>query len=340
MKVLVVGGAGYIGSQLVQDLVYKGHEVKVVDRDYFGFMGLKAVANRIKIITGDVRSPKKEWFKDVNAVINLAALSNDPTAEHQPEATRSINTDGAFKLAKMAREIGVFHYIFASTCSVYDTGDLEGNDKLQNEDDKVWPPSTYGKSKIDAERYLHSISRADFRVTCLRKGTVFGWSPKPRIDLVVNQMVRDAIATGEIQVHNGGEIWRPMVHVRDVSRAYIATLTGPQENNFEVYNVVLGNFRVSELALRIYKKLGEMGINVKLNPSYNLNVVRNYRVTGSKITKHLGFYPVHSIEWGVEELANMMRKMTKRELYDPRMNNMDWMLMLEEVKDKVKAGVY
>ena len=252
-KILLVGGAGYIGAVLTEELLERGYAVRILDRLYFGEDGLKNIRDRVELVVGDMRTVDANIFEDVQAVVNLGGLSNDPTAEYNPKANYEMNTIATRKLARICKDVGVARYLFASTCSIYDQG--VGNDRgdeLLDEETEVNPRAAYSRSKYDAERYLLEMADKDFCPVILRKGTVYGFSPRMRYDLVVNTFLKDAFSKKVLTLHYGGEIWRPLVEVRDVARAYIAALEAdPDKVRGQIYNVSFKNFRISELALRV-----------------------------------------------------------------------------------------
>jgi nucleoside-diphosphate-sugar epimerase len=204
-KVLVVGGAGYVGCVLVPELLERGYAVKVFDRLYYGDQGLKGFQDRIELEVGDMRTLSPLTLKDVDVVINLGGLSNDPTAEYNPRANYEMNTSATIRLAQLCKEAGIKRYIFASSCSIYDVG--EGNeerDVLLDETTPVDPKAAYSRSKYEAERMLLSLADDDFCPVILRKGTIYGFSPRMRYDLVVNTFVKDALDKGYMTVFYGG----------------------------------------------------------------------------------------------------------------------------------------
>ncbi len=224
-RVLLVGGAGFVGSVLTQELLERGYAVRVLDRMYFGDGGLEGARDRIETIVGDMRRVPEEALKNISAVINVGGLSNDPTAEYNPKANYEMNTTASVQLARRCQELGIRRYIYASSCSIYDRGVTdEERDVLLDETTEVDPQASSSGSKFAAEKELLPLSRDGFCVVALRKGTVFGFSPRMRYDLVVNTFVKDALSKGEITIHYGGEMWRPLVDVRDAARAYVTLL--------------------------------------------------------------------------------------------------------------------
>ncbi|HVN85518.1 MAG TPA: SDR family oxidoreductase [Candidatus Binatia bacterium] len=333
-KVLVIGGAGYVGSVLVEELLKRGYAVKVFDRLIFGDEGLRAVRDRVELVTGDMRAMEPGIFEDVMAVVNLGGLSNDPTAEFNPAANYEMNTVATEQAAKQAKEAGVRRYLLASTCSIYDRGveDLDA-DLILDETADVSPRAAYSSSKFEAERRLLPMADETFCPVILRKGTVYGYSPRMRFDLVVNTFVKDALTKGRITIHFGGEMWRPLVDVRDVARAYIACLEADEAKvRGQIFNVLYRNMRISELALRVKEALASHGLNIAVAPDYGYEGVRNYRVSGRRIETVLDFRPIVSIEESVATLFERLRATSISELENPRYYNIRWLKLLEEAE--------
>lgn len=337
-KVLVVGGAGYVGSVLVPELLERGYAVKVFDRLYYGDRGLKEVRDRIQLEIGDMRSIEPSLLADVDAVINLGGLSNDPTAEYNPKANYEMNTVATEKLALLCKQCGVERFLFASSASIYDVG--EGNDSrdvLLDETAEVDPKAAYSRSKYEAERILLNLVDEHFCPVLLRKGTVFGFSPRMRYDLVVNTFVMGALSKGQMTLHYGGEMWRPLVDVRDVAKAYITCLQAPADKvRGEVFNVVHRNFRISELAYRIREGLRQVGADAEIHANYRYKGVRNYRISGKKMEQVLDFRPTISVEESVIEMVEKIRNYGYTDVDNPRYYNIRWMKLLEEVDRVIK----
>lgn len=338
-KILVVGGAGYVGSVLTQELVDRGFAVRVLDRLYFGDGGLAGLRDRVEVIRADMRRVPDAALDDVSAVINVGGLSNDPTAEYNPRANYEMNTVASVALAKKCRERGIRRYIYASSCSIYDQGVLdEKRDVVQDETSPVDPQAAYAGSKYQAERELLPLAADDFCVTALRKGTLFGFSPRMRYDLVVNSFVKDAMNRGKMTLHFGGEMWRPLADVRDAARAYVLLLQADQKAiNGEIFNLVYRNFRISELALRVRAALAEAGIAADIVTEYANKGIRNYRVSGQKLERVLGFTPSLSLEQSVQDMARQIRATGNADFEHPRHYNIQWMRLLEDVQS-VRAG--
>lgn len=340
MKVLVVGGAGYVGSVLVEELVCQGYEVRVLDRMYFGDVGLQLVKDSIEVVVGDMRSFQPEVLDGIDAVINVGGLSNDPCSEYNPEANHQMNVVATLRLARECWNRGIERFIFASTCSIYDSGLSEGCDIVQDEYAIVKPEFAYSLSKYEAERGLLDMAVRKFCPVILRKGTIYGYSPRMRYDLVVNTFVAHALSKGYITVFNGGEMWRPLIDIRDVARAYIACIEADADKvRGQIFNISYKNYRISELALRVRQSLLEVGIDVGIKADYRDMPMRSYRVCTDKVRNTLGFVPEFPVELSVKCIVS---KVAGGDFSHPRYYNIKWMKLLEETRSiiDVTGGVF
>jgi nucleoside-diphosphate-sugar epimerase len=331
-KILLVGGAGYVGSVLAEELLERGYAVKVLDRLYYGDAGLQEIRDRVELVVADMRIPPPGLLDDVDAVVNLGGLSNDPTAEYNPRANYEMNTLSTRTLAEMCQRAGVRRFVFASSCSIYDKG--VGNDNediVQDEEAPVSPRAAYSSSKRDAEKILLDMAGDDFCPVILRKGTIYGFSHRMRYDLVVNTFVKTALTQGYLSLHYGGEMWRPLVDVRDAARAYILAIQADEEDVREqIFNVSHRNYRISELALRVRDALNQVGVDTEIRPDYGYKGVRSYRVSAQKIERVLGFRPKVGIEESVIDMAEKIHRYGYTDFDNPRYYNIRWMRLLEE----------
>jgi len=337
-KILLVGGAGYVGSILAEELLERGYAIKILDRLYFTDNGLRDIRDRVDLTIGDMRDVDPSIFDSVSAVINLGGLSNDPTAEYNPKANYEMNTISTQTLAEMCKKQGIKRYIFASSCSIYDRGvKYDERDILQDETSDVHPRAAYSKSKYDAERILLNMADENFCPVILRKGTINGFSHRMRYDLVTNTFVKSAMTTGNLNLHYGGEMWRPIIDVRDAARGYIACLEADEKRvRGEIFNLSLQNIRISELGLRVREALRDVGVDTDIRPDYSYKGVRSYRVSNKKLARVLGFQPKISIEESVIDLVKKIRHFGYTDFDNPKYNNIRWMKMLEEAHKIIK----
>ena len=245
--VLITGGAGYIGSVLSRLLLEKGYAVKCLDRLFFGKERVEELFGnpRYELIKDDIRWFEPDVLDDVDAVIDMAALSNDPSGELNPEKTIEINYKGRERVAHLSKEHGVKRYVLASSCSIY--GFQEG---VLTEESDINPLTTYAEANGLAERAAVAICDENFSVTVLRQSTVFGLSPRMRFDLAINGMTLGFYKNGKIPVMRDGNQWRPFVHVRDTSNAFLKVLESKVELvNGETFNVGNNNQNVQILPL-------------------------------------------------------------------------------------------
>jgi nucleoside-diphosphate-sugar epimerase len=337
--ILVVGGAGYVGSVVTEELLARGYAVRVLDRMYFGDQGLRAIGDRVEVVVADMRMVGAEVLDGVDGVVNVGGLSNDPTAEYNPRANHEMNTEAPVKLARFCKARGVRRYVVASSCSIYDRGVTdEQADVVQDETSVVAPRAIYSRSKYDAEQALLEMVDERFCPVILRKGTVYGFSRRMRYDLVVNTFVRDALARGTLTLHYGGEMWRPLVDVRDAARAYVALLEAEEEKvRGQIFNLAFQNVRIAELALRVREALRTLGIAVDIRPDYGYATVRSYRVSAQKIQQVLGVHPKVSIEEAVVDMVEQIRSHRLTDFDHPRYYNIRWMQLLEEAHQVIRV---
>jgi nucleoside-diphosphate-sugar epimerase len=332
MHVLVTGGGGYIGLELCRVLLERGDTVRVVDRFFFGDGPLRELAEssdgRLTYVVGDVREIDDAWLDGIDAVSHLAGLSNDPTAEYNPEANWQMNAVATERLAHACRRRGIARFVFGSSASLYD-GIGPG---MFDEQTAVAPRGAYSISKKFAEDALLAIAGDAFAPTILRQGTVYGWSPRMRFDLVVNTFVKDAVTAGKLYLHGGGWQWRPLVDVTDVARAHAVCLSAPLADvGGEIFNVMQENYQVRQLAMLVAGSLSLHGRAVTLEEAPLPKLVRDYRMSNLKLTQRLGFTP------GVTVLESIDAMLAKLPLHDvgwlanPRWYNIAWMGVLEEV---------
>jgi nucleoside-diphosphate-sugar epimerase len=295
---MVTGAGGYIGTQLVRDLAKAGHEVTAVDRFFFGKEPLSEFDNDKNVIIKqkDIRDLDQNDFKGHEAVCDLACLSNDPAGEIDPHLTYQINRDGRIHVAKTAKQAGVKKYIISSSCSVYG----KGEEPQLSENSNTNPISVYAKSTLEAEQQNLSIADNNFSVTALRNATVFGLSTRMRFDLVINLMTLTAFQKGRIIVMGGGLQWRPLVHLSDVSKAFISVISSKTEIvNQEIFNVGLDNFQIKNLAYLVRE---ELPFPVEIDIAPDDADKRDYNVVFKKAESKLGFKAEASVNQGIKEI--------------------------------------
>ena len=307
MKVLVTGNHGYIGTILTKLLEEKSYDVVGFDIDYYNGCELEPFDQYYPQITKDIREVRREDVEGVDSIIHLAALSNDPLGELAPNLTEEINLNGTLKLARMAKESGVSRFVYASSQSMY--GVSETDDELDEENSKKNSLTAYASTKWDAEVQLKKMANSKFMVTCFRPSTVFGASPKLRCDIVFNNFVACAYTTGKIEVKSDGTPWRPVVHVRDVSQAFIAGLEAPESLvGNQSFNVGMpnGNFTIRDLAEAAQRSV--LGSDLVFTNEHTDS--RTYKVSFRKILTVLKDYfrPEWDLDRGGKELVEFFNR--------------------------------
>jgi len=292
MRILIAGGAGYVGSHLIPVLLEHGYEVEVVDLMWFG----NYLPESVKVAKRDLFKCKERDLEIYDQIIFLAGLSNDPMAEYDPSKNFVYNAALPSYLAFVAKNAGVKRFIYASSCSVYGYTVNE----LYDEDCPVTSNSPYGISKLQGERGVIQQHDENFSVIALRKGTICGFSPRMRLDLIVNTMFKFAMSEKSLTVNNAS-IWRPILDIRDAATAYLRAV----QANYSlsgVYNIASDNYTVGQVGdlvkYEVEKLTGEkVGIAIKQIEDY-----RNYKVTIDKAKTHLGFQPRYTVTDIIENL--------------------------------------
>jgi len=301
MRVLVTGGAGYIGSILCESLIQNGFKVRILDRFFFGKESIKNIENHpdVEIVNDDIRYCESSVMKDIDAVIDLAALSNDPSGELDPEKTMAINFKGRERIANLAKSHGVGRYILVSSCSIYGF-----QDGWLDESSKTNPLTVYAKANLMAENANLAISDKKFSVTCLRLATVYGLSHKMRFDLAINGMVLGLFKNKKIPILRDGKQFRPFIHVRDASRAFISTLEADTALiNGQIFNVGSNeqNYMIFDLAKAVADAV-DLSFEYEW---YGSPDNRSYRVKFDKVNK-IGFKTKFASKDGAKEIYNAL----------------------------------
>jgi nucleoside-diphosphate-sugar epimerase len=334
MNILVTGGAGYLGSVLIPKLLVRGHRVRSLDIGYFGVEHLRAMRPSVEIVRDDIRSVLADkaaleaLLKDIDVVVHLAAISNDPSAELNPRLTEEVNFEASRDLAIACKERGI-RFIFSSSCSVY--GEAAGQ---ADEDGQTNPLTTYAKSKVDTDAFLLSIADANWRPAILRNGTLFGYSPRMRFDLVINIFSYCSTLYNEVRVFGDGQQWRPFLHVADCARAFIHFVENADHKHL-MCNIAHENFRVVDL-IDIFQAINPAvkPVYVKLDNPDN----RNYHVSIARM-KEEGIQPRVSVTAGAEEIVEAI--VTGR-IADPEAiyyRNAKWLKELTELGNRDHSGL-
>ena len=329
MNILVTGGAGYVGSVVIPELVNHGHVVKCLDRFFFGmdYLSQKQFENKVKLIKDDIRWFDPKILENVDVVLDLAAISNDPAGDLDPTKTYEINHKGRARVARLSKEYGVKRYILASSASIYGQ-----QDKIADENAPVKPLTVYSKANRNAEIDNLLLNDDDFTVTILRFSSVYGKSPRMRFDTAVNCMLLDLFKNNKISVR-GKSNKRPFIHVKDVMQAYLLTITAEKDKIAgQIFNVGSENqnYQMGTLANEIAKTF-DTKCEIELSDT---NDHRSYFASFKKIHDAIGFSTKYTVKDGVKELHEAL---TTGELTDSiKTRTVDWYKELLTNKDLKK----
>ena len=316
MRVLVTGSHGYIGSVLAPELLHAGHDVTGLDTCYYEGCDFGSDLARVPTTRCDVRDVTPADLEGFDAIVHLAALSNDPIGDLNEQWTYDINLDATLGVARAAKEAGVGRFVFASSCSMYGAAD---GDELLDETAPLRPLTAYAESKVRAEEGLAGLADREFVVVSMRNATVYGASPRLRLDIVLNNLAGWAHTTGRIRLLSDGRSWRPLIHVQDLSRVALAVLEAPADLvRGEAFNVgsAQQNYLIRDLAGVLADVTGceiELASDASPDP-------RSYRVDFSRLERA---FPSFGFEWdsrrGAEELVDAYRALPlTTELFEGR----------------------
>lgn len=337
MRILVTGNLGYVGTVMTPLLASQGHEVWGLDTGYYAncVMGEMGPTGVVRQITKDVRQVEPADLAGVEAIAHLAALSNDPTGELNPGLTHDINFFGSMRLAEAAKRAGVERFLFASSCSIYG----QGAGGALTERDSFNPLTAYARSKVETEAALAKLADDRFSPVFLRNATAYGFSPRLRFDIVVNNLTGWAMTTGQVKLMSDGRAWRPLVHVEDMSRAFAAAAIAPRERiHNQAFNVGReeDNFQIRTLAESVARVVPDCEVTFAEGASSD---TRNYNVSFAKARESLPeFQPQWNVERGIHQLHDTFGRVGLT--YDQfdgrdftRLKQLKWLLESQRLDD-------
>ncbi len=332
MHVLVTGHKGYIGSAMIPLLIKEGYQIVGLDTDLYKSCTFGNSSTEILEIKKDIRDIIYSDLKGFDAVIHLAALSNDPLGNFNPELTYEINYKASVNLARLARQAGVSRFLFSSSCSLYGAA----GDKVMDENDKFNPITPYGHAKILVENEVSKLATKDFSPVFLRNTTAYGISPGLRLDVVLNDLVGWATTTKQIYLKSDGTPWRPLVHIEDIAAAFIAALKAPRDSiHNQAYNVGINedNFQINDLANIVKSTIPDCKITYAEDAGPDK---RSYKVDFSKIKSNLSdFKPQWNVKLGTIHLYESFKKigLSLEEFKGPKYRRID------QINHLIKKGL-
>lgn len=299
MRVLITGHLGYLGVEMTTRMLALGHDVVGLDTDYYAGCDFLAPPDDVPGLRVDLRDVEPAHLDGFDAVAHLAALSNDPLGDLNPNLTYDINLDASVRLARAAKAAGVPRFLFSSSCSLYGAG----GDGLLDEEAAFNPVTPYGESKVRVEQALADLADETFSPVYLRNATAFGLSRRLRADIVVNNLVGHAVTTGKVLLQSDGTPWRPLVHVFDISHAFEQALVAPREAiHNQAFNVGMTseNYRIRDIADAVAEVVPDCEVSFAEGASSD---ARDYRVDFTKIADQLpGYAPEWTLRRGIEQL--------------------------------------
>lgn len=320
-NVLIIGGAGYVGSYLSEELLNQGYKVRIIDSLMFGEKPVEKIKDHenLDLVVGDFRNIEtlSKCMKNIDAVVHLAGIVGDPACSIDDDFTIDVNLSATSMVAEVCKTFGVERLIFASTCSVYGQST---SDKPLSETSELNPVSLYARTKIASEEVLMNLKSDNFSPTVLRFATLFGLSPRPRFDLAVNILSARAATVGSFNVF-GGNQWRPFVHVKDTSKAIIATLKAPVEKvKGQVYNIGSNenNYKIIDIGNKILELYPEANMVVDEGKEDN----RNYFVNFDKLNNDLDVHLERKLEEGIKEIYEAFKNKEISDFSSPNYSNL------------------
>jgi len=303
MRVFVTGHMGYVGSVLTNILIKKNYDVTGCDIGYYPYNFNEHQISTLKVLKKDIRNLTKTDVEGHDAIVHLAALSNDPLGELYPSLTNEINYLATIKLAKLCKEAGVKRFVFSSSCSSYGI-----NEETVNENSPLDPLTSYAKSKVASELELRKLADEKFFPVIMRSATAYGLSPNFRFDLVVNNLTGAAFTTGSVKILSDGTPWRPLVHVEDMSKAFVRVLESETEKvNGQIFNVGTNddNYRVREIAQFVEEIVPDSKIEYAKNANKDS---RSYKVNFDKIRDRIGYKTKWKLKDGIRSIYEELKK--------------------------------